>query len=169
MGVRSWVIGCLKRFVLSSRGSIPQSQEQPPLSTPPIQPDEILTRFVTDREHYKTVARTVHWRGFLPSKSDPDELSISRISGKPEDEIWRIGEEVGAVSNRTIHARGDFVACQLDEVRLADASSPLSAMPDPPPDHQALIIGWPTGDLDAVKSLAQQLAAKVKGSSVPVG
>jgi len=101
----------------------------------------------------------VKFRAFLPP---PDEvaLSVSRLDGLSEADIWQLGDDhVAAAGARTIHARANFSPEILPDIRAN--GSTLSIVPDEPPPRHANVIGWPPNEQKGIrKVLAQQLAAR---------
>lgn len=100
-----------------------------------IAPQEIMSRFILDKKGFSSQKRMVKRSAFMP---DPyDELSVFRISGWTEEEIWQAGEEyVAKPRKRTLRARGDFGAEHIQ-------NNMLTIKDDSPPPGHAVILGWP--------------------------
>lgn len=113
----------------------------------PIGAQESLSRGVFLKDHVNYTKRTVGWRAFLEKRP---ELSVLRVDGLSDAEIWAYGDKYVAVpSNRVLYARGDFTASDLTPLEL-------TAAPDPPPRRHANVLGWPD-DLEPKKLVAQKL------------
>ena len=162
MGVcLSWV-RFLRRFGFSLGGSTPSVSVAESGAAPPIAPltdTERLSRYVTTRDHFSVAKNEVHFRAFLPPNRNR-ELSIMRTHDLEEAGVWILGDAVAAPTNRTVYARGDFLA---PDVRDSFVDSwRLSVRPDDDPPRHALIEGWPSHEVspEIRKSLAQQLRAR---------
>jgi len=79
-------------------------------------------------------------------------LSVFRIFQLSENQIWKIGKDVGKQSVRTLYGRGDVKAFVVTENKL-------QIKPDDNPPKHANILGWPT-EKDEQKAIALELAAK---------
>ncbi len=85
-------------------------------------------------------------------RDDSKEISVFRIDGLTEDEIWKIWENtVNRSSNRTLHGRAEITA-------LAVETQDLQVVPDKKPHRHANIIGWPAEKSKRLQ-IAQELAA----------
>ena len=112
--------------------------------------EEPLTRYIYSRRQFNPSRGTVDATAFMPEPS-PRETSVYRIDGLETEAISEIGARIGRDRQRTMHARADLTAHHVTSVELR-------VQPDPPPEHHAVIIGWPD-DKDATMSRAQVLAA----------
>lgn len=56
----------------------------------PVSPTEILSRFVTSKQHYRPSNNTIKWNAFMPDKKG--ETSVFRTSGISDNEIWSLGD-----------------------------------------------------------------------------
>jgi hypothetical protein len=113
---------------------------------------ENLARYIFQRNHFSSQNHTVRYAAFMPPPSN--HLSVFRISGLAEHEIWKVGHEVGEKSARSLLGRADIKALSVIEAGLnIDAD-------DIPPRH-ADIIGWPEED-SAIKLKAIELAEKAQ-------
>ena len=124
-----------------------------------IAPDEQLSRFVLDRNHF--TSEHVKFRAFLPPKNQV-VLSVSRTRHLEDAEIWALGDQhVASASRRTIQARADFGCAVLSEIKADEHC--LAAVPDEPPPRHANVTGWPSIERKELqKVLAQQLAARTR-------
>jgi hypothetical protein len=117
-----------------------------------LSPSEDIARFLCD-EHFRKSDNTVKPRAFQPIV-DKGRLVVSvfRIHGLDNIGIWRIGHDIGAVSNRTICARADIPVASIREIGL-------DIDPDNIPYRHANIINWPQEE-GAIKQMQQELAAE---------
>jgi len=109
---------------------------------------ETLARYIYSKNHYKASDRTVKYAAFVPQK-DNNRLSVFRISGLEENEIWKIAKDLRA---QPLLARADIQATSVFEASLAIERD------DTPPGH-ANIVGWPEKDAE-IKLKAVTLAEK---------
>ncbi|MEW6001796.1 MAG: hypothetical protein AB1638_04000 [Nitrospirota bacterium] len=92
----------------------------------------------------------VKYSVFIPPANR--RLSVFRISGLSESDVWRIGETVGTQRALPLLARANIKAVSVTEIGLEiDAD-------DVPPRH-ASIIGWPE-EASAIKLKAIELAGR---------
>lgn len=117
------------------------------MTEPPIGPAELLARFVYEASKVRT--GRVHFRAFFDPGSNG--ISVSRVSGLSDAEVWAIGDGDGSPRGPAI-ASGDIEAGKIFDLQLQVA-------PDPPPPRHALIVGWDMTDKDRCRSVAQELAA----------
>src|SRR5215216_5102683 len=108
------VCSLLKKF-LTLFGFSFASSTQPQTADPAaIQTDERLSRFISDADHYRLsrqIDARLHFRAFLPSRKDSDELSVARTHHLGEGEIWVLGEKwITQETGRPVIARGDLTA-----------------------------------------------------------
>jgi hypothetical protein len=80
------------------------------------------------------------------------EVSVFRIDGLNDNQIWNIGSQVALKTKRNLHARGDI---PVHTVRVIGLDVVIA---EPPPRH-ANIVGWPENDKPRHKLIALQLAA----------
>ena len=159
----------LRRFATFWRGCIRQQNSVSDLqaieSTPdpyadgPVSDSEQLSRFIFDESAFMASTGRIDFREFLPPKKGKykDEFSIMRTEALAEDAVWTLGDETLAKRDgRRIRARGDFDASVARSSRAGDWR--LDVQPSVPPPRHAHILGWPpVSEVDARKSLAQQL------------
>lgn len=79
------------------------------------------------------------------------EVSVFRVAGLNETEIWTIGGDVARSVARNLHGRAEIEA---RAVRQKD----LDVVPAEPPPRHANIVGWPDNDKSRQKILALELA-----------
>jgi hypothetical protein len=116
-----------------------------------VDPKELLTRFLTSRNHYSPHNRRVKYGAFMPP-SDL-RLSVFRVEGLSNVEIWEIGEKnVVQKSEKTLHGRAEIKTIEVTE-------KGLSVDPDNNPPRHASIIGW-YQDKGKQKLIAMELAAE---------
>ena len=164
------MVGCrlletfLKLFRIFSPASFPSERVADPS---PISDSERLTRYVTSQDYFNASKNLVNFRVFLPLPKE-SELSIMRTQPLAEHEVWTSGDTaIAAPSGRTIFARGDFFATDVQESFVEPWH--LSVAPDEPPVRHAVIRGWPpAGESEIRKTLAQQLRARAKLQVRPV-
>jgi hypothetical protein len=108
---------------------------------------ETLSRYIYSRNHYRSSDQTVRYSAFIPPEDN--RLSIFRISGLQEADIWKIGE---GLRRQQLHGRADIEAVVVNEIGLGIVAD------DIPPRH-ANIIGWPE-EASAIKLKAIELADK---------
>jgi len=109
---------------------------------------EILARYIYSKNDYKASDHTVKYSAFMPPKEDGG-LSVFRISGFGENEIWEIGEHLRL---RALLARADIKATSVSETGFTIDGDDI-------PFGHAHIVGWPQGD-SARKLKAMELAEK---------
>lgn len=73
------------------------------------------------------------FHAFMPYKG---AVSVFRLKGLSEQEIWKIGHEIADPLGKTLYGRGDVEA-------QAVASAELTIDPDNVPERHANIVGWP--------------------------
>jgi len=120
----------------------------------PLDQSENISRFILSKNHFAASKKRVKYNAFLPP---PDlELSVFRISGLPDNQIWEIGREIVAQpQGKTAKGRGDFLAALATE-------NELSIIPDQEPHElHANIIGWPENKAKQ-KLIAAKLADKAE-------
>lgn len=109
--------------------------------------EEILARYLYSRNHYRSSDNTVKHSAFIPPEDK--RLSVFRISGLHENEVWSIGSNLRP---QPLLGRADIKALFVSETGL------LIDVDDIPPRH-ANIIGWPE-ESSAIKLIAIELAEK---------
>ena len=76
-----------------------------------VPPQEKLTRFISSKNGFSIQKKIVKYWAFVPSKKNPHEISIYRISTLIEEEnkVWEIGRKY-VQGEHEIKARADFLA-----------------------------------------------------------
>jgi len=118
-----------------------------------VQPEEPISRFITDKRHYKQETEHVSQAAFLPSPRTND-TSVYRVKDWTDSKIWWAADNfVTALrtDKRKVMARADTTAERIFEQELN-----VEAHPTPHPRH-ANISGWPD-DRSSRKSKALELA-----------
>ena len=82
-----------------------------------VPPGEKLTRFIRYSNHFSVETNRVKHDAFLPHKNSVD-LSVFRISGLSDNEVWTIGREYVQRGGRPIKARADLSAGAVYENNL---------------------------------------------------
>jgi hypothetical protein len=113
------------------------------MSLGPIVPLEPLSRFIFNRRHFNPQKMVASHGAFLP----PDRLrglpvpainrtlSVCRIIGLREDDVWREGERVGANRTESLKARADIQASAVFETGLSVDAGNMRR-------RHADIVGW---------------------------
>lgn len=121
-----------------------------------------LTRFAFTR---KWVSRAdggfrLKYHAFMPRSAHgrPLELSVFRVDGMTEQQIWEHGREHALPPKRNFHGRADV------NQGVVDTTGPLRVDFDEPPPRHANVVGWPK-ERDQQLALAQGLASAAR--SVP--
>lgn len=110
---------------------------------------ETLSRFIYSRNHFRASDHAVRYSAFIPPEDK--RLSVFRISGLQEAEIWGIGE---GLRQQQLQGRADIKAEIAIEIGFGIEAD------DIPPRH-ANIIGWPD-EASEVKLKAMELAEKAQ-------
>ncbi len=116
----------------------------------PIDQSENISRFILSKNHFAASKKRIKYNAFLPYPHV--ELSVFRISGLPDNQIWEIGQKIVAQpQSKTVKGRADFLAAHVTE-------NELSIIPATNPHKlHANIIGWPEN-----KSEQKLIALKLK-------
>ena len=119
--------------------------------------DEPITRYIFQKKHFSIENRRVKVGAFYPPpKNYPNEISVFRILGLLESEVWKLGDcEVASKRDKDIKARADVIVVDIIE-------SNLSIEPDTKDQHDrhANII-LPDDDI-ASKESAAELSLRAK-------
>jgi hypothetical protein len=117
-----------------------------------VDPSEDLTKFIFNRSQFSTSNDRVKYSAFMPPPNK--RLSVFRIAGLAENDVWEIGETIGERRTLPLLAHADIKVSFVAETGLKiDAD-------DIPPRH-ANIIDWPE-DHSAVILKAKELARKAQ-------
>lgn len=145
----------LKYLLTIFRGSAQKSAQREI-----IEASEQIARYIFSSKQYSINNGRVKYGAYLPAPNG--EVSVYRISGLSEEEIWKIGREyVAKPRGKTLYARGDTTAAVITRTRLD-----IVAETTPHPLH-ANIINWPS-EKGEQKMLALEIANEAK-LAVPPG
>jgi hypothetical protein len=95
----------------------------------PLQLEEPLSRYITDRDYMKETAQA--WRAFRPTPTD-SEVSIGRIEELDEDGIWALGDGLAGSADRTVFGRRDMNLTVVRAARIPAAQLDAESTPEPP-------------------------------------
>ena len=111
-----------------------------------------MTRYLNSDSLYRKSDNTVKPRAFEPNSiSNPPSLSVFRIHGLEDLDIWNIGRNVlNNSQNPHLHGRADILVSVVQQ-------QGLHINPDNIPPRHANIIDWPVKE--KWKSISQELAA----------
>jgi len=114
-----------------------------------LNPADPLARYILSKRHFSRQNNRVKGAAFMPPENL--RLSVFRIKGLNEDDMWAIGEAyVAKPSKKTLYGRGDVTVSAVRQIELD-----LDADNEPP--RHADIVGWPE-EKSAQKLLAEELA-----------
>jgi hypothetical protein len=120
-----------------------------------VAPDELLCRYLLSRSQFSPQKKRVKSSAFLPP---PDlKLSVFRIIGLTEENIWEIGEEEVVQKQptpKTLYGRAEIIAAIVQNVGL-------TIDPDNDPPRHANILGWPE-EKSEKKLIALELSESAK-------
>ncbi|MGA0199139.1 MAG: hypothetical protein ACO3NK_08455 [Prochlorotrichaceae cyanobacterium] len=121
---------------------------------PPVEDDELLARYATQKGHFRSSDGIARPSLFIPHPHQ--ELSVTRHREATEAEIWVAGRKVATAQGRQIYGRCDIQAraCQFASIKVI--AKPTESNPNHA-DH-ADIEGWPAKKEDQ-KLIAQKLVA----------
>ncbi len=122
----------------------------------PISDDEVLARFITQRNHIRS-DKSIKPNAFIPYPWP--NLSVTRHIGLTETELWEIGQEVANSRPATLYGRADVTAMTI-------TSQSLNIVPTTTPRNHANVTGWPA-DKPSQKIIAQEIAAAATFVSAP--
>jgi len=122
-----------------------------PNHIPPVEDDELLARYATQRGHFRPSDGIARPSLFIPHPNQ--ELSVTRHREATETEIWVAGHHVAMAQNRQLYGRCDLQAgdCKFSSIKV-------TAKPTQRNPNHADIEGWPEKKEDQ-KSIAQKLVA----------
>ena len=123
-------------------------------NVPDVDSQEMLARYVFSKSHISREKRRIKPNAFMPPMNL--ELSVTRHRDTTEAEIWTIGDDTAAKTNRTLYARGDVLTATYCSQKLQVLAAPELSMNNP---NHANVVGWPENDKAAVKLIAMELAA----------
>ena len=118
---------------------------------------EVVARFILFSKWIRPDG-TIKQDAFIPDERL--ELSVTRCSGVPDQEIWGIADGVARVSRRNLHGRADV---GVKDARLNNLDIVATPVPENP--HHADIVNWPMRK-DERKIVAMVLAENSKFHSL---
>ena len=131
-----------------------------PDRVPEVQPEELLSRYVLSRSHYRPSDDTVKPEAFIPSPHV--ELSLTRHLQATSAEVWDIGCGVAGLSQKTLYGRAEIITAEFTTVGLTVVKAPIIGNP-----NHVDAVGWPT-EKSAQKLKAIQLAMKARFVRPPI-
>ena len=124
---------------------------------PDVDPQELLARYVFSRSHVSRQTQRVKAGAFMPPSNL--EFSVTRHRDATEAEIWAVGRNVAAATERSLYGRGDVLAATYDSLELKVVAAPDFSKQNP---NHANVVGWPVNDKPAQKLIAEEIAAVAK-------
>lgn len=116
-----------------------------------VAPDENLSRFILNKNHFSILHKRVKYAAFLPATNG--ETSVFRTSKLTDKEIWATGDkEVAQKRNKSLLGRADISAVHA-------FNNKLKVIPDDTPPRHANITGWPY-EKSEQKLIAMELAGE---------
>jgi hypothetical protein len=101
----------------------------------PVNLEESLSRYILDRSYIRVADRTVRYNAFMPTSNR--EVSVFRILGLADSEIWQMGDlQVARKRGKPLLGRADILV-------MAVIKNNLQIDPDNDPPRHANILGWP--------------------------
>jgi len=113
----------------------------------------LLARFIFQKSQFSRTPAKPKQGAFLPH---PSTLRISALwrDGLSEQNIWNIGDSLGAARSKQPLARADFDAATVSEAKLTIEPDPLPQIP-----QHLNLCGWPS-EKDKQKAIALELCAR---------
>ena len=75
-----------------------------------VDPSEDLTKFIFNRSQFSPSNDRVKYSAFMPPPNR--RLSVFRIAGLAENDVWEIGETIGERRTLPLLARADIQKCR---------------------------------------------------------
>jgi len=125
-----------------------------PAQIPPVEPAELLARFVLYSRHFRISDNSVKPEAFMPHPSVM--LSLTRHREASVEGIWREGDRVAAIRRATLYGRADVLVTAFLDEGLHVESKPIPENP-----NHAGASNWPA-DKPSQKIKALQIASKAK-------
>lgn len=123
-----------------------------PSDVPPVADNEILARFATHSNHFRSSDGTITQNLFIPNRNG--ELSVTRHRDATEEEIWSVAHTVVNMLGCALYGRADIRASDCNVHSLRVIKKPI--FPHNP--NHADVEGWPPQKEDR-KLIASKLAA----------
>jgi len=120
-----------------------------PEHVPEVTSDEELARFIFYRNRVRQDG-TVKPDALIPHPY-PD-TSVTRHLDATDVEVWRVGQEIGSQSSKTLQGRADLKANDCQSNGLGVSADPIPQNP-----NHAIIVGWPPEKHDQ-KLIAMKIA-----------
>lgn len=118
-----------------------------------VSPDENLSRYILQKNHFSILHQRVKYAVFLPAPNG--ETSVFRISNLSDNEIWEIGD------NEVAQKRGGPLLGRADISAFHVLDKNLKVIPDNNPPRHANIVGWPE-EKSEQKLIAIELAERAQ-------
>ncbi|MFW6137801.1 MAG: hypothetical protein ACOC7U_01375 [Spirochaetota bacterium] len=116
----------------------------------PVQLNENTTRYLFQKGLFSKTKGIVKTGAFIPNEG---KVSVFRIKGLKEKQIWEIGEKVGLSRKPSLKGRGDIIVNEIIDENL-------EVVPDTSThERHADISGWPD-DYSSQQLIASKLALK---------
>lgn len=127
-------------------------------NVPPVDPEEMLARFIFSRSHIRSSNGTVKADAFIPHPHA--ELSVTRHRDTCEGELWEIGRTSRKLA---LHGRGDVSARTFVSHNLTPQAAPVFGDAEQPdnPNHTN-VTGWPVNDKAKQRLIALEISEKAK-------
>ena len=122
-----------------------------------VPPAEKLARFIFSKSHFARTKGEVKYKAFTPDGTD---ISVYRISGLSDTEVWAIGRKYVEREGRTIKARADLFAAAAYE-------NNLKVIPDITPHKLHANITPLPPDMRVRERIARRLALASKLEIIP--
>lgn len=90
-----------------------------------VPPSEKLARFIFSKKHFSVEKREVKFKAFTPP-SNRDDISVYRISGLSDRQVWEIGRMYVERKDRTIKARANLTTETVYVNNLEVVADPLT-------------------------------------------
>ncbi len=123
------------------------------MSNAPVTPDELLSRYILQSNHFRKIDNTVKPDAFIPHPQE--DLSVTRHLDLNQSTIWSIGDDVANQRGKSLYGRAVNQASAYFDQKLEVVPAPV--FPSNP--NHANVKGWPSGK-EAQKILAMEIAAK---------
>jgi hypothetical protein len=115
-------------------------------------PEEYLTRYIFSEKHFAKDNQRVKHAAFMPPDGEI-KVSVFRILGLTETEVWNIGKTIEKERPSSLKARADILTLHVLEKNLKVESA------EPPPRHANIIL---PNERSQQKLIAIELAAQAK-------
>ena len=124
--------------------------------------NESVTRYIFTKRHYCIEKKQLKWAAFIPPKNFPNEISVYRMSGLKDDDIWQLGVDFvqnAGIRDKPILARGDLKVDDIKQVSYDNEKQILNIVPEISRHlRHANIINLPQYNKGLLKIVAHKLA-----------